>query len=39
MSRIGHNYQAEEDLAVPEFLTKAADGSRNVESVIKIVVF
>ena len=31
-------WRAEEELAVPEFLMKAANGSRNVEQVIKIVV-
>ena len=31
------NWRAEEELAVPEFPMKAAEGSRNVEQVIKIV--
>ena len=32
------NWRAEEQLAIPEFLMKAADGSRNFEKVIKIIV-
>ena len=32
------NWRAEEELAIPECLMKAADGRRNVEKVITIVV-